>query len=117
MLLVKGRAHNKWGPPKGHVETGETVVAAAKRELKEETGIDIDPDVLINSDTVKFENHTFFVIYVCCDTTDVKERSIEISDITWVSIPDLLRWRRDVRHQRKNTMNFSLRYIVDQYIT
>ncbi len=31
-----------WGFPKGHIEKGETEIQAAKREMKEETGISIE---------------------------------------------------------------------------
>ena len=37
LLLDYGR---HWGYPKGHLEAGETDEAAARRELREETGID-----------------------------------------------------------------------------
>ena len=33
----------KWGFPGGRLELGETVFACARRELREETGIDADP--------------------------------------------------------------------------
>ena len=41
VLLVR---HNKghWDFPKGHVEPGETEEQTAKREVKEETNIDVE---------------------------------------------------------------------------
>ena len=41
ILLVH---HNTghWGLPKGHVEEGETEIETAKREVKEETNIDVE---------------------------------------------------------------------------
>ncbi|GBD31476.1 Putative mutator protein MutT4 [bacterium HR33] len=33
-------SHGNWGFPKGHVEEGEDPVASARREIKEETGLD-----------------------------------------------------------------------------
>jgi len=39
VLLVKT---SHWGFPKGHAEAGEDGITAAIREVKEETGIDID---------------------------------------------------------------------------
>jgi 8-oxo-dGTP pyrophosphatase MutT (NUDIX family) len=38
VLLVLGRYANKWSFPKGHTEPGETELACAERELREETG-------------------------------------------------------------------------------
>jgi 8-oxo-dGTP diphosphatase len=39
----KGSYKGRWGFPGGHLERGETVVAAAMRELREETGIKAEP--------------------------------------------------------------------------
>jgi 8-oxo-dGTP pyrophosphatase MutT (NUDIX family) len=38
-LLIRDR-HRNWGFPKGHVERGETDQVAARREVREETGLD-----------------------------------------------------------------------------
>jgi|GEM_PF-128945 len=38
-LLLRNARHGTWGFPKGHVEPGETVEAAARRETEEETGL------------------------------------------------------------------------------
>lgn len=38
-LLLRGRGHHEWGFPKGHLDPGESFVAAALRECAEETGI------------------------------------------------------------------------------
>ena len=42
-LLIKD-FHNNYGFPKGHVESGETTIDAAKREIKEEVGLDVNLD-------------------------------------------------------------------------
>jgi ADP-ribose pyrophosphatase YjhB (NUDIX family) len=39
----KGAYLGKWGFPGGHVERGETVIAAAMRELQEETAVTATP--------------------------------------------------------------------------
>ena len=41
-LLVKNRNANHWGFPKGHIERGETESQTAIREIKEETGLQIN---------------------------------------------------------------------------
>jgi len=38
----KPNALNKWTFPGGHIEYGEDILFAAKREVKEETGLDIE---------------------------------------------------------------------------
>jgi len=38
-LLVFSKRNSEWGFPKGHIENNETEIAAAKREIFEETGI------------------------------------------------------------------------------
>lgn len=40
-LAVRSKAHGHWGFPKGHVEEGEGEQETAKREVLEETGLDI----------------------------------------------------------------------------
>ena len=42
VLLHRHLKHNKWLPPGGHVEANETPPEAARREVKEETGLDIE---------------------------------------------------------------------------
>jgi len=45
-LLLRSARHGTWGFPKGHVDPGEEPVAAALRELAEETGIRLRPEDL-----------------------------------------------------------------------
>ena len=41
VLLILHREGNHWGFPKGRADTQETPLQSAKRELKEETGLDV----------------------------------------------------------------------------
>jgi len=49
-LLMCRRAHEPayglWTPPSGFMETGETLEQAAAREVREEAGVSLDPEVL-----------------------------------------------------------------------
>jgi len=42
LLLLKRSDNHCWGLPGGAVEPGEVVEAAARRELREETGLEVD---------------------------------------------------------------------------
>lgn len=39
VLALHVRSEDRWGFPKGHVEAGESIEVAARREIREETGI------------------------------------------------------------------------------
>ena len=42
VLLVHHRGFDKWVPPGGHIEAGDTFHEAAAREVREETGLDVE---------------------------------------------------------------------------
>ena len=46
-IVVVNQNNDSWSLPKGHVEKGETILQTAKREIHEETGLDINKLKLI----------------------------------------------------------------------
>lgn len=56
-LLVFSKRNKEWGFPKGHIESDETELETAKREIEEETGI---------------KNLKFIKNFRCCDTYKIK---------------------------------------------
>lgn len=46
-LFIKRKGDKKWGMPAGAMELGESVFDAMKREVKEETGLDVNQATLI----------------------------------------------------------------------
>jgi len=90
ILLIKHINSGHWSFPKGHVEGDETEVETAKREIMEETGIDVNLDPTFREtvtysprkDTVKI------VVYFIAKAknTDFVPQEDEISEIKWVEI-------------------------------
>lgn len=90
ILLIKHINSGHWSFPKGHVENGETEVETAKREIKEETSIDVIIDPTFREtvtyspkkDTVKV------VVYFLARAKNVNfsPQEDEIAEIRWVDI-------------------------------
>ncbi|MBQ8297831.1 MAG: NUDIX domain-containing protein [Ruminococcus sp.] len=90
ILLIRHVNSGHWSFPKGHVESGETEVETAKREIMEETSIDVIIDPTFREtvtyspkkDTVKV------VVYFLAKAKNVDyvPQEGEISEIRWVDI-------------------------------
>jgi len=46
VLLIRRRDNQHWEPPGGVLELNETIHDGLRREIREETGLDIEPDAL-----------------------------------------------------------------------
>jgi len=46
VLLIRRRDNQHWEPPGGVLELGETIHDGLRREIREEAGLDIEPDAL-----------------------------------------------------------------------
>ncbi len=74
VLLVqrgKGALAGYWSFPGGHIEPGESAAAAAKREVLEETGVEVRIDDVVEVHDVILRDHdghltTHYVISVFC---------------------------------------------------
>ncbi|MCL6282833.1 NUDIX hydrolase [Ruegeria sp. 2012CJ41-6] len=93
-VLLARRRNNPdaglWGFPGGHVEWGETVLAAATRELREETGIHAEPiDYLTNLDLLQHgedgnvELHYLLVGVACRYVGGTLQAADDVSDAQW----------------------------------
>ncbi|SFS20352.1 NUDIX hydrolase [Yoonia litorea] len=93
ILLVKRKKEpnaNTWGFPGGHVELGETALAAAARELLEETGIVARPehyltnlDVIHHDETGALRFHYLLAVVLCTYESGTPLAADDVSDAGW----------------------------------
>jgi 8-oxo-dGTP pyrophosphatase MutT (NUDIX family) len=109
ILLVKVYNSDIFGMPKGKHEQDESSIAAALREVQEETGLTFHINDLANATNPILINRTFFyLVYLYRDifTFDNYNKN-EIIDIQWIGIKDIL----------NNPKNYSKQVLaVAQYI-
>ena len=90
VLLHRHAKLGKWLPPGGHLEANETPPEGAKREVKEETGLDIrfieQENIAINArNAVSFER-PFFCLLEHIPATS-KESAHQHMDMIYLSVP------------------------------
>ncbi len=90
ILLIRHIKSGYWSFPKGHVEGDETEVETAKREIKEETGLDVMIDDGFR-ETVQFSprrdtSKTVVYFVAKAKNYDYVPQEEEISEIRWVEI-------------------------------
>lgn len=97
MLLIRHTNGNFWAFPKGHSEKGENPEDAAKRELKEETGLHVVRLISSNtfSESYYFRSHDNLihktVIYFAAEVSGkVKLQAEEVEEYKWVSLDEAL---------------------------
>lgn len=93
VLLIQHRIGH-WGFPKGHVEAGETEKETAIREVKEETGLEVeiqgDKRYTMEYKTDKGDNKqvVFFLAKKVGGT--IKPQEEEVSQIQWLEFTEAL---------------------------
>ena len=90
---------NKWAIPGGHVERGESLKSAVKREVKEETNLDVkniefvDIQESIFSKEFHKKRHFIFIDF-CCNavSSDIKLNN-ELQEHRWITANKSLKIR------------------------
>ena len=111
ILFEKRSDNGMWCVPGGAIELGETLEQALKREVKEETGITLDPDRLnflnFNADpkSDKRQNVTFrYIAWVNYDealaelTTKYSEKD-EVMEVRFIPLSDIKEYSWAFNHQ------------------
>ncbi len=95
VLLILHQGGRHWAFPKGHGNPGETPMESARRELKEETGLDIErflQEVPLK-ETYKFHRKREIVsksvqYFPALVVGELKLQAEEIKDAKWVLLKD-----------------------------
>ena len=93
-LIIKHRKNKRWGFPKGHTEINETDEQTAKREVKEETSLDIE--ILKGFKQIGFyrpygnvEKKIVLFLAKALEKSDVKVQKKEIETYKWATAKEV----------------------------
>lgn len=96
-ILVQDRNRQDWPGisfPGGHVEHGESFVAAVKREVKEETGLEIENPVLCGIKQRPNEaGARYIVLFFKANNFSGELRSSEEGRVFWIERDELTQYR------------------------
>jgi 8-oxo-dGTP diphosphatase len=101
-FLLEKRANvhgaGTWGPPSGHFDFGESIEDCAKRETREETGVDIDNIKfrVVTNDLFEKEQKHYITIWVDAEyvsgepAVKAPEEESEVGWFSWDTLPEPL---------------------------
>jgi ADP-ribose pyrophosphatase YjhB (NUDIX family) len=91
VLLVEHifHPHHPWGPPGGWVDRNETPAFTVAREMKEEVGLQVHVEDLIDIEFLPAFRHVTFIYLCTADSYNVAALSHELIGFRWFN-PDQL---------------------------
>ena len=116
ILLIKHINSGHWSFPKGHVEGDETELETARREIKEETGLDVILDQTFRetvSYSPKRDTQKIVVYFLALARNyDFVPQEEEIAEIRWV---DIVRAARMLTYENDKTIVNKARAAIKQH--
>jgi len=84
-----------WAFPAGRVEAGESLEAALKREVKEETSLDVY--VIKLYDTIELPEENVIIHFYVCDYQEGQEGKVkpgsDVDEVRWVSLKEMRKYK------------------------
>ncbi|HNA62110.1 MAG TPA: NUDIX domain-containing protein [Rhabdochlamydiaceae bacterium] len=117
LLLILHQGGRHWAFPKGHGNPGETAVESAKRELKEETGLNVDKFLQDDPLTERYQFYRKKEVVVktvqyfpALVSGTLKLQAEEIRDAKWVPLKEstrhlTFREAKEMCHKLINMLN------------
>ena len=113
VLIVRSSKWNKYTVPGGHIELGELAEDAIRREVREETGLDVEVVKLLLVQQAIYprfyckHEHFVFMDYLCrTQDTDVKLDGRELQHYVWVNPREAV--KLDLEEYTRNFVEASL---------
>lgn len=104
-LLVQGareKWYGKWDLPAGHLGSNETIFEATKREIKEESDLDVELTGVRQIGNEKRKDEIFISIIFSTKvlSDNIKFNPDEILDVKWFSYEELLSMKEQLRIEK-----------------
>ena len=96
------KCYGKWNLPAGHLDPNETIFEAVKREIKEESGLDVELTGVCQIGNKKLEDDLFVSVIFSTKVLggDIKFDPDEILDVKWFSYEELLSTKAQLRSEK-----------------
>lgn len=93
------KCRGKWNIPAGHLDPNETIFDAAKREVKEECGFDVELTGACQIGTIKREDDAWVSVIFSTRVlnSDIKFDPNEILDAKWFTYEEIVNMKDQLR--------------------
>ncbi|MGB0035477.1 MAG: NUDIX hydrolase [Candidatus Acidiferrales bacterium] len=101
LLIRRGSPplEGQWSIPGGTLEVGETLMEGVRRELAEETGIDVRVldmievfERIFQDPSGRLQYHFVILDYLCEVAGGIAKAGSDVTDVAWVAEPDLAKY-------------------------
>jgi len=87
-LLIQRRDNQRWEPPGGVLELGETIPDGLRREVREETGLDVEP-VALTGVCKNMTRAIVALVFRCKITGGELASSDEVAAFRWATAAEV----------------------------